>query len=322
MLVLHGRWVRGTADAPPTFELWSGTDQPSRCPDVVRAAQILLALERAADPDPLGDGPGAGDVPLGDDLRAWISTTRLCLDLLRRRRVAPVPAGADRPDAEPVPRWRLLLDDPRDRAAVVTLSAALPAPALTDYLDRLADALASQAAPLAPTSSAPGQGAASFRLCFRLEAPGDSPAPAGEAPADTPWTLRFLLQATDDPSLLLPASQVWQERGPALRLLNRTLAIPQEYVIAGLGRSAAAFAPLEASLRRPRPEACHLSTAEAYAFVRDASARGAGTSVAGGWRVWTSGRARWRRAWKGARPSLAPYGSASSPCRTPSGRSS
>src|SRR5262249_9774770 len=57
-----------------------------------------------------------------------------------------------------------------------------------------------------------GTAAAPFRLCFRLEEPpanGDGP---GFTVPSAPWQVRYLLQAQDDPSLLLPAADAWAPR--------------------------------------------------------------------------------------------------------------
>ena len=214
---------------------------------------------------------------------------------------APAAGGEDGPDAGP--RWRLLLDDPADRGRLDALAGVLPAGDLADYLDSLVDALARRAsdgAPPAPPpagpptsgASAPApagatrprarrpsrSGARGLRLCFRLEPPAPGGPPDG-VPGDPefgaagdPWTLRFLLQATDDPSLLVPAGHVWRERGETLHRLNRSLRAPQEYLLRGLGQATQAFPPLAECLRGPFPEFCALTTEEAYRFVRDASA--------------------------------------------------
>lgn len=105
-----------------------------------------------------------------------------------------------------------------------------------------------------------------FRLCFRLSPPGESD---GETTPDKPWLLDYLLQATDDPSLLVPIQDVWQHRGRTARFLTRRFDQPQERVLAGLGRASRVFPPIEASLRTPRPRACALSTREAADLVRD-----------------------------------------------------
>ena len=115
-----------------------------------------------------------------------------------------------------------------------------------------------------------------FRTCFRLEPPvaealdGDAPVYAPD-PSASDWTLRFLLQATDDPSLLVEADRVWRESGATLRYLNRRFERPQERLLADLGRAARLFPKIEESLRSTRPSACPLTTEEAYRFLVEAA---------------------------------------------------
>ncbi len=113
-----------------------------------------------------------------------------------------------------------------------------------------------------------------FRICFRLEPPAlpeetAALAEAGLVSAANQWTLRFLLQARDDPSLLIPATMVWRERGSTLRYLDRRFENPQEKLLLGLGQAARFFAPLQNSLRAARPEFSLLDTEEAYTFLRE-----------------------------------------------------
>jgi hypothetical protein len=103
-----------------------------------------------------------------------------------------------------------------------------------------------------------------FRLCFRLVPPLTT-----EPGAEKPWTLEYVLQATDDPSLLVPVEDVWRHRGQTARFLTRRFDQPQERVLAALGRASRLFPPIEGSLRVARPEACALSTREAADLVRD-----------------------------------------------------
>jgi SNF2 family DNA or RNA helicase len=103
-----------------------------------------------------------------------------------------------------------------------------------------------------------------FRLCFRLDPPGEV-----LANHDRPWTLEYLLQATDDPSLLVPVEQVWRHRGDTARFLTRRFDQPQERVLQSLGSASRVFPPIEASLRGPRPERSELTTREAADLVRD-----------------------------------------------------
>ncbi len=104
-----------------------------------------------------------------------------------------------------------------------------------------------------------------FRLCFRL----DPPAETAPEKQERPWRLEYMLQATDDPSLLVPVEEVWRHRGHTARFLTRRFDQPQERVLAALGRASRLFPPIEGSLRTARPEACALSTREAADLVRD-----------------------------------------------------
>jgi len=124
-----------------------------------------------------------------------------------------------------------------------------------------------------------GEAEAAFRLCFRLEPP-EVDAETGQV--RTPdWTVRYLLQASDDPSLLVPAEQVWKAKGSTLRILDRKFEGAQERLLAGLGLAGRLFPPIMTSLRTARPEACTLTVAEAYAFLREVGAllKGSGFGV-------------------------------------------
>jgi SNF2 family DNA or RNA helicase len=114
-----------------------------------------------------------------------------------------------------------------------------------------------------------------IRTCFRLSAPGEGDAAAGgagsraaAAAGEGPWRLDFLLQAADDPSLVVPAEEVWRTRG-ALKVLRRTLPEPQERLLADLGRALRLFPPLEPALRGARPSGCPLDAGAAYRFLRE-----------------------------------------------------
>ena len=120
---------------------------------------------------------------------------------------------------------------------------------------------------------APGAtGGDNFRICFRLDPPHvDDDGMGIRAPKTTKrdWSVRYFLQASDDPSLLVPASTVWRERGGALKFLNRKFDAPQERLLAGLGQASRIFTPIEASLRAARPESCELNVEQAYTFMRE-----------------------------------------------------
>jgi SNF2 family DNA or RNA helicase len=153
--------------------------------------------------------------------------------------------------------------------------------------------------------AATGSTASGLRTCFRLTPPEGTDAPAtngdsadlGDSPdlqvADGAWRLDFLLQAADDPSLLVPADRVWRARGDALRALRRTIDRPQERLLADLGRAMRIYPELEPALHTPTPTGLELDTAGAHRFLRDAapllSQAGFGVRVPPWWSV---GRAR------------------------------
>jgi len=99
-----------------------------------------------------------------------------------------------------------------------------------------------------------------LRACFRLELP------AGDGDA---FLLRFLLQSPDDPSLLVPAADVWKTQGRSLERLGRAFRDPQESLLSALGRACRLFAPIARALEHARPESVELDPAAAWTFLGD-----------------------------------------------------
>lgn len=107
-------------------------------------------------------------------------------------------------------------------------------------------------------------GDADFRIAFRLESPQtDTDAPA--------WRLNYLLQANDDPSLLVPAEAIWKKTGDIINKLGHRFEKPQERLLAGLGYAARLFPPISSSLKRKCPSHIALETQAAYTFLRQAA---------------------------------------------------
>ncbi|XXT25040.1 DEAD/DEAH box helicase [Sorangium sp. So ce429] len=100
-----------------------------------------------------------------------------------------------------------------------------------------------------------------LRACFRLELPE----------GDRGFALGFLLQATDDPSLLVPAADVWKARGRTLKALGRAFSDPQEALLGALGAAARLFPPIGRALGEAKPERVALDPAEAWAFLAQAA---------------------------------------------------
>ena len=129
-----------------------------------------------------------------------------------------------------------------------------------------------------------------FRTCFRLRAPGeaDERAELGEAedceeaeqalaeakalrerPEEEPWRVEILLQAKDDPSVLVAAEEVWA-RSERLEALGHMLENPQERLLGGLGYALRLWPGLEPALREAAPTGVDLDSEGAYGFLRDA----------------------------------------------------
>ena len=88
------------------------------------------------------------------------------------------------------------------------------------------------------------------------------------------WAVEFALQSADDPSLVLPASDIWDGAvsgwggGPGSR--GPGIGYPEEELLTGLGRASRLFPELDAELRTAAPAAVSLDTAGAWKFVREA----------------------------------------------------
>ncbi len=99
-----------------------------------------------------------------------------------------------------------------------------------------------------------------FRVTFRLDPP--------EHDGDL-WRLAYLLQASDDPSLLVPAALIWRETGGTFNYLNRRFEQPQERLLKALGYAARLFPPIETSLRTSAPDHAALTTNEAFTYLKE-----------------------------------------------------
>ena len=131
--------------------------------------------------------------------------------------------------------------------------------------------------PITVTSTAP------FRLCFRLEEPEQPDGPDLIAPPGT-WHLRYLLQANDDPSLLVPAADAWHapltlpsppggegrvRGGGKAALLRRGAFNAREYLLSALGQAAAIDATIERSLKKADPDGTDFDASTAHAFLTE-----------------------------------------------------
>lgn len=101
--------------------------------------------------------------------------------------------------------------------------------------------------------------AAPFRLCFRLEEPDKSP----------DWRVRYLLQASDDPSLLVPVADAWKAKGRVAAALKRGKFDPREYLLSTLGQAAGLSPHIERSLKTAAPGGYDLDAIGAHDFLTE-----------------------------------------------------
>jgi SNF2 family DNA or RNA helicase len=109
------------------------------------------------------------------------------------------------------------------------------------------------------------------QVTFRLTEtrPLDDPADPDLSLPDTLWRLEFLLRSAEDPSLLVPAEQVW--RAPAG--LRRWIEQPQEVLLGELARASVLYPELADALRGARPAALELDLNGAYRFLSEVAGR-------------------------------------------------
>ncbi|NMI01041.1 DEAD/DEAH box helicase [Pseudonocardia acidicola] len=258
--------------------------------DVVALDSLVAAMppvgrsEQRARRGPAGARPGIprpGPDLAGQDPAALVAdAVAVLVDAAVRDRLA----RADEPVALLPPRRGRA---PRRLPATEAWLAALLTPdARVDAEPRELDELARALEPWDAVGTEPtGPGRASFRLAEVrvLDDPADQDDPGTDQTGDgTRWQLQFLLQSTEDPSLLVPAARVWGESA-----LGRLIAQPQELLLAELGRAALVYPALTPALRQARPEALDLDVEGAHRFLTEDAGRllaaGFGVHLPSGW---------------------------------------
>jgi SNF2 family DNA or RNA helicase len=107
---------------------------------------------------------------------------------------------------------------------------------------------------------------APFRLCFRVEEPdGNGDQQKTVRKERNAWYVRYLLQATHDPSLLIPAEDVWRGKD-ILPFIDKDFNA-HEYLLMSLGQASGICHHIEASLRASRPIGYKLDATGAYEFL-------------------------------------------------------
>ncbi|HEV7861332.1 MAG TPA: SNF2-related protein [Acidimicrobiia bacterium] len=94
--------------------------------------------------------------------------------------------------------------------------------------------------------------------------------PIDDEPDEEPWRVEILLQSTQDPSLLVPAADVWHD-GPAFEAFRPLVSEPGAHLRTDLGRAVRLWPGLDAALKTPEPSEVELDAAGAQRFLSDAA---------------------------------------------------
>ena len=233
-------------------------------PDAQRAHSLAVAMPascRAVG----GELPGALLASALDALADAAARARLPVSLLPTRRgrtPARLPVAERYVLALTTTDARLEVATPQDEAEIAELAAEL---------DAWREGAQIPAGPV--------------RTCFRLTEPAGTGAPAGVAePAGTGvpdpglWQVEFALQSADDPSLMIPAADVWAGHGAGFLGLSDSASAsggrtsggdPVEELLAGLGAAARLFGEVEDALREAAPARIELDTPGAFRFLSE-----------------------------------------------------
>ncbi|MFD5438255.1 SNF2-related protein [Kitasatospora sp. NPDC127067] len=268
--VVHGpslRWLTGVHDLawrtvgrgrvqPLPVTAADGRPQARWRPDLTPAGRReAAALAAGCPPVLLGEWPyGAddGDALLGAALGALVDAEARAA-LADAPSPFPVDGGAG-PGAAVAERWLHALTTPDGG-----FDGSPP-----EELAELRRGLGAWYAAAEPVDPA-------LRLCFRLVEPlgPDQDDPEGR-PSDDAWQLEFLLQAVDEPSLLVRAADL-HEGGAAHAALARKGADPVDVLVAELARAAHRWPALDGLRHRSHPSALPLGRAGALDFLRTAA---------------------------------------------------
>lgn len=281
-----GASVAADTELPPRLlARWNPLPGPAMRDALDEAARRLPDAVLAASP------PGTPRLQVAERFVATL------VDALARARVT----GPDAP--------QLTLDPPasmHDRWLAALTSTDTPmVDGPPDALDRLVEEVGQWQQRLRRRAQS------AFRLVMRLEEPDDPTDDATDA--GSVWTLRYLLQMREDPSVLVAVADAWKPTGPERGLLAQHGFHAGEHVLAPLGEAAHLFEPIADSLGTATPGSCELTTAQAHHFLSEVvpllEQSGIGVFVPAWWRSrggrWQLGlRAQLRTDLTGGRRSL------------------
>ena len=110
-----------------------------------------------------------------------------------------------------------------------------------------------------------------FRLCFRLEEPAvESDSRQTSRKGAELWRVIYLLQAVDDPSLQIPAEDVWNPRKRKTQsVFSGRKFNSQEFLLFTLGQASKICPRIESSLKSAKPSGYELNASGAMEFLNE-----------------------------------------------------
>ncbi|MGB3517599.1 MAG: DEAD/DEAH box helicase [Elainellaceae cyanobacterium] len=241
-----------TAIATWQVLLDSATDQER----LARFAEVMPAVCRFYGVDVTTQADDAETEPiLPSDARARIlSFLQAATDTQVRQAIAarPLPTSPF-PKDPPLREWLQALGVSQERSPSETPRGLQTDAAGLDSLQSLLTAW------IAPIQHQIAQQTATFRTCFILKVPAEH---------EKAWVLDYCLQSVIEPSFLVDAQTVWAHPVDRWVYHGRTIELPQETLLAGLGLASRLYPVLEASLQTQQPIACHLDPNQVYDFLK------------------------------------------------------
>lgn len=190
------------------------------------------------------------------------------------------------PEANSLPRLTACLAELLDRIVRINTSAQLPQ-GFESIHDKWIYALKTEDGLLKDTEVVLSQFAAQikewqrtihvmsgapFRFCFRvIEPPEEDRDEEKEGKnhngKELEWTVQYLLQAVDDPSLIIPVQEAWLAEDNSL-FREKNFSVPG-FVLTALGQVTGLCSHIEESLKTWVPTGYTLTTEEVYEFLLD-----------------------------------------------------
>ncbi len=96
-----------------------------------------------------------------------------------------------------------------------------------------------------------------FRVLLYVEPPKDR----GD------WELKLMMQSKQEPSLVIPFSQIWNINDESRDIITRYIEYPEEFMLQSIGMIESAFPELHGSLNKLNPSEFFLNTDDMYIFI-------------------------------------------------------